>query len=145
MRIYIDEAGGFVVPTQNRPYSYSLVLSLAVPSESEAELLYEFVRLRDAWGLSEVEIKGRQLNEVQAATVIDLVTRYDVLVTYCSVNMSTHGDHVVSDFKLRQAAEITAHLTREHHPELVAQMHRDADGMRALSNHFRIDFAPSLQ
>ena len=48
MRVYIDEAGVFLPPTSH-PYSFSLVLGLVVPSSVEAELFYEFLRLRDSW------------------------------------------------------------------------------------------------
>ena len=82
MRIYIDEAGGFVVPPRVRPYAYSLVFSLAVPSVVETELLYEFIRLRDGWPRPAVEIKGSQLDESQAAEVLALVSRYDILASY---------------------------------------------------------------
>jgi hypothetical protein len=37
MRIYIDEAGPFVVPATGSD-SYSFVLTLAIPSVTEAEL-----------------------------------------------------------------------------------------------------------
>ena len=134
MRIYIDEAGGFVVPPRVRPYAYSLVFSLAVPSVVETELLYEFIRLRDGWPRPAVEIKGSQLDESQAAEVLALVSRYDILASYYAVDMTTHGHDVVNDFKLRQAAEITAQLTSQHHPDLIAQLHRDADAIRALPN-----------
>jgi hypothetical protein len=44
MRIYIDEAGAFVPP--NPPHSsFSLVLALIIPTVSERELFYEFLRL----------------------------------------------------------------------------------------------------
>jgi hypothetical protein len=134
MRIYTDEAGGFVVPPQIRPYAYSLVFSLAAPSAVENELSYEFVRLRDRWPNPAVEIKGSQLDESQAAEVIGLATQYEVLATYYAVDMVTHSHDVVSDFKLRQAAGLTAYPTPDHHPDVVAQLHRDADEIRALPN-----------
>lgn len=48
MRIYMDEAGNFVVPADGQSL-YSLVLALVVPASIEAELFYEFLRLRDSW------------------------------------------------------------------------------------------------
>jgi hypothetical protein len=134
MKIYIDEAGGFVVPPSKRKDSYSLVLALAIPSKSETDLFKEFVRLRDGWPNREVEIKGSKLDESQAAQVITLISRYDVLVNFAAVNMASHGDRFVSDFKSRQAAAVTAHLTPEHHPNLVAQLQGYADSIRAMPN-----------
>ena len=81
-----------------------------------------------------VEIKGSQLDESQAAEVLALVSRYDILASYYAIDMTTHGHDVVNDFDLRQAAEITAQLTSQHHPDLIAQLHRDADAIRALPN-----------
>ena len=120
MRIYIDEAGLFVPPS-TEPHSYSLVLALAIPSAVEAELFYEFLRIRDGWPNKGVEVKGSQLDESQAAEVIDLASRYDVLVNFSAIDMATHGDVVAGDFKLRQADALTANLTSAHHPNIVAR------------------------
>lgn len=134
MRTYIDEAGSFVVPPPSRAHSYSLLLALTIPSTCESELFQEFLRLRDGWQTQEVEIKGSKLGESHAAQVIDLVGGYDVLVKFFAIDMTTHGDRVVDSFKARQAAAVTAHLTPEHYPPLVAQLHTDADNMRAMPN-----------
>jgi hypothetical protein len=134
MRTYIDEAGGFVVPPPSRLHSYSLILALTIPSTCESELFQQFTRLRDGWQIQEVEIKGSKLNESQAAEVIDLVRRCDVLVKFFAIDMTTHSDPIVDNFKARQAAALTAHLTPEHYPALAAQLQKDADSMRAMPN-----------
>jgi len=100
MKIYIDEAGGFV-HLSSGSQSYSLVLALAIPSSAEGELFYEFLRLRDSWPRQAIEIKGSSLNETQAAQVIQLVSRYDVLVNFFTVDMVMHDDQVVEAFKNR--------------------------------------------
>jgi hypothetical protein len=122
MRIYIDEAGSFITSPSTKGQSFSLVLALAVPTSCDAELMYNFLRLRDAWPNPAVEIKGSTLNESQAAQVIDMLCRYDVLVNFFAIDMATHGEDVVDDLKLRQAAAVTAHLTPEHHPDMVTQL-----------------------
>jgi len=66
--------------------------------------------------------------------VIDLACRYEVLVNFFAVDLATHGDKVVGDFKMRQAAEVTANLTSEHHPSVVASLHDHADKIRAMPN-----------
>jgi hypothetical protein len=133
MRIYIDEAGLFVPPS-TEPHSYSLVLALAIPSKFEEELFYEFLRLRDGWPIKGVEIKGSKLDESQAGSLIELVSRYDVMVEFLAIDMATHGDVVTRDLKTRQADELTAHLTSAHDPGVVAQLHQDADYIRAMPN-----------
>jgi hypothetical protein len=133
MRIYVDEAGNFVVPADGQSL-YSLVLALVVPSSLETNLFQEFLRLRDIWPNNAIEIKGSKLDEVQAAQLIDLVSRHDVFAKFYAVDMATHGDGVVGLFKSRQADAITAHLTPEHHPPIVAQLRGLADAIRRMPN-----------
>jgi hypothetical protein len=133
MRIYVDEAGNFVVPADGQSL-YSLVLALVVPSSVETNLFQEFLRLRDSWPNNAIEIKGSKLDEVQAAQLIDLVSRHDVFAKFYAVDMATHGDGVVGPFKARQADAITAHLTPEHHPPIVAQLRGLADAIRRMPN-----------
>jgi hypothetical protein len=133
MRVYIDEAGNFVVPADGQSL-FSLVLALVIPTSIEPELFQEFLRLRDSWQNNAVEIKGSKLDEAQAAQLIDLASRYDVFAKFFAVDMATHGDGVVGPFKNRQADAITAHLTPEHHPPIVAQLKGLADAIRQMPN-----------
>ena len=133
MRIYIDEAGNFVVPADGQSL-FSLVLALLVPGSIENDLFQAFLRLRDSWPNNAVEIKGSKLDESQAAQVIDLVSRYDVFVKFYAADMATHGDGVVGPFKSRQADAITAQLTPEHNPPIVAQLRGLADAIRRMPN-----------
>jgi hypothetical protein len=133
MQIYIDEAGNFVAPADGRSL-YSLVLALIIPSSIENGLFQQFLRLRDGWPNNTVEIKGSTLGEAQAAELIDLVSRYDVFAKFFAVDMATHDDGVVSPFKARQADAVTAHLTPDHHPTIVAQLRGLADAIRRMPN-----------
>jgi len=133
MRIYIDEAGIFVPPTGQQS-SYSLVLGLIVPSACEAELFYEFLRLRDSWPKHEIEIKGSSLDEKQAAQVIELLAPFDVVVDFVAIDMALHAKEIVDDFKGRQAEAITAHITREHHPEMVFELVQVQHTIRSMPN-----------
>lgn len=133
MRIYIDEAGVFVPRTDGQP-SHSVVLGMVVPSLIEAELSYEFLRLRDTWPRNEIEIKGSKLDEAQAAQVINLVSRYDILVTFVALDMATHGNDAMSRFKNEQADSLTTHQTPEHSKTVVREMHEMADAVRRMPN-----------
>ena len=133
MRIYIDEAGNFVVPADGQSL-YSLVLALVIPSSIENDLFQAFLRLRDSWPNNAVEIKGSKLDESQAAELIELLSRYDVFVKFFAVDMATHADGVVGRFKARQADATTAHLTPEHHPPIMAQLQGLADAIRRMPN-----------
>jgi hypothetical protein len=133
MRIYIDEAGNFVVP-QNHLSSFSLVLALVIPSTSEAELFYEFLRLRDSWPEQKIEIKGSSLDEHQAAQVINLVTRFDVIAEFIAVDMGTQMAAVINELKNKQADAVTKHLTHEHLPEMVDELKNMSLKIRRMSD-----------
>jgi hypothetical protein len=133
MRIYIDEAGPFLPPNPPRSL-FSLVLALIIPSAIEQELLYEFLRLRDTWPNQNVEIKGSSLDELQAAQLINLVLRYDIIVEFIALDATTHPNPVVEDFKNRQADAVTASITREHDPGPIPHYYQLGESVRAMPN-----------
>jgi len=118
MRIFIDEAGPFVVPPSEQSL-FSLVLALVIPSCVESELFAEFSQLRDGWSSQGGELKGSKLDESQAAQLIDLMSRYDGFVNFFATDMATNDDAVVSAYKSRQADSITAGLTPEHNSKMM--------------------------
>lgn len=125
--------------------SFSLVLALVAPSAVEDELFYEFLRLRDGWPKQAVEIKGSSLSETQAAQIIDLLTRFDVVVDFVAVDMASHAKNAIDDFKSRQAKAITAHVTREHHPEMVLQLVQIERIIRDMPNQLFIQAELTIQ
>ena len=133
MRIFIDEAGPFVVPPSAQSL-FSLVLALVIPSCVEGDLFAEFSQLRDGWSSQGGEVKGSKLDESQAAQLIDLVSRYDVFVNFFATDMATNDDAVVSTYKSRQADAITAGMTPEHNPTMTAQLRGLADAIRRMPN-----------
>ncbi len=137
MRIYIDEAGLFVGSSTGSD-SYSLVLTLAIPSANEAELFYDFLRLRDSWPVKGIEIKGSSLDESQTAQVIEACKHHDVLVNFVALNMATH-DHVpIEDVKRRQADALLAHLTPQHMTSLIESLQQMAAKVRKMPNQLFI-------
>ena len=133
MRIYIDEAGGFVAQVNGQSL-YSLVLAVVIPSSIETKLFETYSHLINSWPHQGAEIKGSKLDESEAAQLIDLVSGYDVLVKFFAVDMAMHGDNVVDTFKARQAAGVTANLTPEHHTLVVTQIEGLAAAIRRMSN-----------
>jgi hypothetical protein len=113
MRIYIDEAGGFVSLANGQPL-YSLVLALVVPSSIEAKLFASFSALLSTWHRQETELKGRKLSETQAADLINLLAEYDIMVQFFAVDMTVHSEKGVSERKSLQARAVTENLTVEH-------------------------------
>lgn len=133
MRIYIDEAGTFVAQPAGQSL-FSLVLAIVVPSSIETKLFDALSDLLATWPHQGAEIKGSKLDEGQAAQLVDLVSRYDVIVQFFAVDMEMHGDKVIDDRKARQADAVTANLTPEHHPPFAAQIRGLADATRRMPN-----------
>jgi hypothetical protein len=134
MRIYIDEAGNFVNLPKPSKSSFSLVLALIIPSTSEEELFFEFLRLRDSWPEQKIEIKGSTLEETQAAQLINLLARFDVVAEFVTVDMGAQTVAVIEDLKNRQADAVVAHLTADHHPELIHQLEGVAKKIRGMAD-----------
>lgn len=101
MRVYIDEAGPFVVPSSAQSL-FSLVLAVVVPSSAEDALFAELSALCDGWSNQGGEVKGSKLNESQAAQLVDLASRHDVFVKFFAVDMAKHDDGVVGQYKSRR-------------------------------------------
>ena len=133
MHVYIDEAGVFVVPEKRERYVCCHV-ALLIPSSQAELVLYEFLRLRDLWGRTQIELKGSSLDEAQIAAVVELLLKFDVIVRVVAIDMAEHTEAAVTQFKEAQAAAVTKNLTLEHKPELVKQMEELRDRWRALPN-----------
>lgn len=103
------------------------------------------MRLRDSWPVQQIEIKGSSLDENQASQVIDLLTSFDVVVDFVAVDMALHGKDIVDAFKFLQADAITAHVTREHHPEMVFQMVQLDRTIRNMPNQLFIQAELSIK
>lgn len=132
MNIYIDEAGAFIPPGGKR--RFSLVLALVIPGATEADLFYQFLRLRDGWPAQAIEIKGSKLNENQAAQVMAILAGHEVIAEYYAIDMAQHPDEIINEFKQRQAGALTTNLTPAHADGFVRQVHNYAESIRKLAN-----------
>lgn len=92
------------------------------------------MHLRDTWPTQNVEIKGSSLNKSQAAQLITLLLRFDVLVQFIALDANTHPGPLVEEFKNQQADAVTANITREHHPGPLLHLHQLGEAVRAMSN-----------
>lgn len=87
MRIYIDESGVFA-PSEKYHY-FSCVTAIVIPEAIEAELFKEFSKWKERPHISSKkgknnEVKGSKLNENDFASLIALLTNFDVIVeTVC--------------------------------------------------------------
>lgn len=110
------------------------MLALVVPSATEADLFYQFLRLRDDWPQRSIEIKGSKLNEGQAAQVMELLAAHGVIAEYYAIDMALHPGEIVDEFKERQAEALIANLTAAHAEAVVRRLNDDARAIRALPN-----------
>lgn len=122
MHIYIDEGGTFQIPV-GKDHLFSLVAALVIPASRESNLFYEFLRLRDVWGVSAIEVKGRELGERQISQVIDLLVGSDVLLDFRAIDMGWYTAAQVEEFKAAQARSVAAAVTVNHQPTMITEMH----------------------
>lgn len=133
MHIYIDESGGFMTsPTLQS--KVSCVAALVVPSCQNDQLLGDFRELKSSWGTSDEEAKGSSLSEAQVAAVISLLTRYDIILDICGIDVGSHEERDVTGFKNGWANKMTESLTPEHLPFVVEDIHKKKDFLMAMSN-----------
>jgi hypothetical protein len=131
--IYLDEAGTFIEPNHGDQL-FSLVGALVVPEQEQQELLYQFLRIRDAWPNPQIEVKGSALTAPQASEVISLLAKHNAILVFVAVDMATHSAGTIEELKERQAAAVTQNLTPAHQPKVASQLHALADRIRALPN-----------
>jgi hypothetical protein len=136
VHIFIDESGGFQVPT--RPNQVSCVSAVVVPETLLAPLYRAFDRTADPWRKGRAEIKGSQLNEAQMAKVIHTVKRFEVLLFTVAIDMGIHTDDAIDRHKNVQADKITAKMD-PHIPTSWRDMFLGwSKGIRCLSNQLYV-------
>jgi hypothetical protein len=121
MHIFLDETGSFG-GTGNFP-SPSFVGALIVPDARLPGLLKKYAKLREKLPLDDKgEVKGRALNEVDVAAVIDVLMEHEALFDCAGIELGAHTDAGLNTFQALQTAKFTANLTDQHHPNLKAQV-----------------------
>lgn len=143
MDIYIDESGGFAIPSIPQS-KVSCSAALIIPTSKRAEIFEGFLKLRSSWGLGNEEIKGNKLNESQIASVINFLSKYEVFLDICGVDTGLHDQKQIEDFKNVQANKITENLTDKHHPDLIKEVNELREKMLALSNPLFVQFYPVI-
>jgi hypothetical protein len=123
MLIFVDESGSFTMP-QGGKRNLSCVGALIVPEAVHNDLISDFVKLRNAWGRSQQEIKGYALDEEQTAETISLLIERGCLFFVCATEMSLNSDSVIANFQRTQAEYITENVSDSAHPLLRRQIFR---------------------
>ncbi len=135
MLFYVDESGSFT-RAANALCSISCVGVLCVPHSRADRLFAQYQKLRRGFPKTPTgEAKGRLLNEMQVATIIDLVRRSGCLfeVTACDhleqLDPTTH-DHIVG-----QVYGLKSGLTDDHHPTLRADVNALCDRLLVMPHN----------
>ena len=121
MHIFIDESGTFVCDARKR-HSISAVGALVIPTSSMKGFEKLYGHLRRRLPQDKGEVKGRQLSEDQVVEVAALLRKVGSLFEVVAIDMGTHSKEELLLHKASQEEAITAHLTSEHHPNLVEQV-----------------------
>lgn len=133
MYIYIDESGIFANPS-GKDKAISCVAALVMPEQYQKYIFKRFKHLKVSWGIGSGEPKGSKLDEEQIAYVISILNDYDVFVTACGIDVGVHTDAQITTHKQGQAANVTKHVTPEHHPNLVRELEELRERYLQLSN-----------
>jgi Protein of unknown function (DUF3800) len=138
VNIFIDESGTFQPVGEERPHLISNVTALIVPESFAGTLFRKFRKTTRPWRNGAREIKGRELDEQQAATILRLVQRFDVLVISVCVDMGLHLDSDIDAHKNHQADKYLASLTEEASPFMRNEIGELAERVRALPNQLYV-------
>jgi hypothetical protein len=122
MHIFIDESGGF--QCANQAVAPCCVGSATIPGRYYPEVEKRFRQLTADWPSDNGEIKGKRLSETHFRQLCEFLEPYDVLFECSVMDMARVTEEEASHHRARQAEGMTKHLSSEHHPNLVAEVHR---------------------
>jgi hypothetical protein len=120
LHIFIDESGSFT-PVTSRA-SVSVVGALIVPEHKLDLLFRKYSRMRERLPKEKGEVKGRLLREADVARVVDLLHKNTCIFEVVAIDLAVETTDGLNAHRLSQAEALTAHLTPEHHPELVGEV-----------------------
>lgn len=137
MHIFIDEAGAFIKPKENKS-NISAVGALIIP-ENQIDSIFEgFVALKEKWGIISDEIKGSKLDEKQISDVIQYISNYDVMFETVVIDMLTQDEQLITEHKIEQANFMIKNITKKFNPTLIANLHKTKQDIENLPNQLYI-------
>lgn len=137
MYIYIDESGQFISLNKVRSRA-AAVVALVIPSSQRVALVREFKKLRKRLRPGAIEIKGSSVSESEAAEILAVLGKYDLVLEAVVVDVGQHNDDDVSRFKVEQSDKLLEHITREHQPSLIQEILQIQTRLVGLSNQLFI-------
>lgn len=144
MNIFIDEAGSFVKPPENK-CAISTVGALVLP-ENKTEIIFsKFKSLKNKWGFKDTEIKGSKLNESQINSVIEILQKYNVMFEVVAIDMNIQDDENVTAHKLDRANKMVNCITEEFNKTLITNLHKTKEEIESLSNQLYIQASLTIE
>lgn len=144
MNIYIDEAGSFVKPPENK-CAISAVGALVLPENKTKIIFSKFEALKNKWGYKDNEIKGSQLNEHQINSVIEILQKYNVMFEVVAIDMNIQDDDKVTAHKLNRAQKMVSCITEEFNDILIANLHKTKAEIESLPNQLYIQASLTIK
>lgn len=131
VNIYVDESGTFAVPASPRRRVCCLA-GLVLPSKNEGEIFFEFLRLKDCWGLPAGEVKGSGLNETQVAAVLSLLSLGGAMVHIIATDMKQYSSAELDETRTDQADRLLKDVSPGTH--IYEKLHGLRDSWLRTSN-----------
>lgn len=122
MHIFIDESGIFIDPKDSETHKVSAVGALAIPHESYDDIISAFIHLKQHLGVRG-EMKGSKLDENIIDQVVQLLEKFDVLFDAVIIDSKFLKSKDIEAHKKYQAQKFIEHISPEHHPQLVQDLH----------------------
>lgn len=144
MNIYIDEAGSFVKPNENK-CAISAVGALILPENKTKNIFSKFVSLKNKWGFKDKEVKGSQLDESQINSVIEILQKYNVMFEVVAIDMNIQENDSVDNHKQERANKMVSCITDEYNEILIANLHRTKAEIESLSNQLYIQASLTIE
>lgn len=144
MNIYIDEAGSFVKPPENK-CAISAVGALVLPENKTKIIFSKFDALKNKWGYKDTEVKGSQLDEFQINSVIEILQKYNVMFEVVATDMNIQDDKKVTAHKLDRAHKMVSCITEEFNDILVANLHKTKEEIESLPNQLYMQASLTIE
>lgn len=143
MNIYIDEAGIFVKPTQNK-CAISVVGALIIPEKKEKIIFSKFEVLKNKWGFNNTEAKGSQLHESQINSVIEILEKYNVMFEVVAIDMNIQSEDSMTTHKLDKAQKMISCITNEFNETLIKNLYKTKEEIESLPNQLYVQASNSI-
>jgi hypothetical protein len=118
VQIFIDESGTFVARDDGS--SVGAVGALVITESQGPVFDRRYAQLRPLLPKEHGEVKGRILGEQDIARVVDVARRSGLIYEVTVIDLPANSGAAIEEHRAGQCEGLTAKLTAEHHPNLVA-------------------------